>query len=68
MQEDKSLINLGSWCVMIGIITRFIDIVGSMLFTGGMFILFGIILITVAVLGEKYRKYLIKKISGKYVH
>jgi uncharacterized membrane protein len=66
-EENKSMINYGTWCVMIGIIIRFIDLVGTMLFTGAMFILFGAILIGVAYVGEKYRKNLINKINSAHV-
>ena len=44
------------------VIARFIDLVGTMLFTGSMFILFGLTLIAVAFGAEKYRKGLINKI------
>jgi uncharacterized membrane protein len=63
VQGSRSNINLGTWLFVIGILARFIDLVGTMLFTGSMFIIFGVILITLAILGEKYRKYLISKIS-----
>ena len=52
---------------MIGLIARFIDLVGTMLFTGSMFILFGIVLIAVAYVGEKYRKLLINNIFRNHV-
>jgi uncharacterized membrane protein len=63
VQENRSLINQGTWLMVIGIIARFIDVVGTMLFTGSMFIIFGVVLIVLAVLGEKYRKYLIRGIN-----
>jgi len=59
IERSKQLINIGAWCIMIGLITRFIDLVGTMLFTGSMFMFFGIILIIIAYAGEKYRKTLI---------
>jgi uncharacterized membrane protein len=65
LTNDKTLINIGTWYIILGVITRFIDIVGTMLFTGYMFIIFGILLVGIAFLGEKYRKNLIDKISKK---
>lgn len=62
IEKNKTMINVGIWCIMIGIIARFIDLIGTMLFTGSMFILFGTILILIAFLAEKYRKNLINKI------
>lgn len=62
-QGSKAMINIGTWCVMIGIITRFIDLASSMLLTGSVFIIFGLILIGIAFVGEKYRKNLINQIS-----
>ena len=62
LERSRGLINTGTWCVMIGLIARFIDLVGTMLFTGSMFILFGLTLIAVAFGAEKYRKGLINKI------
>lgn len=59
--QNKNLVNIGSWYITLEIITRFIDLVGTMLFTGAMFILFGLIMITFAFYAEKYRKYLINK-------
>lgn len=67
MERSRGLINLGIWCVMIGLIARFLDLVGTMLFTGSMFILFGIVLITIAFIGEKYRKHLINNTLGNHV-
>lgn len=67
IEKNKTLINVGTWCVMIGIIARFFDLVGTMLFKGSMFILFGFVLIFIAYIGEKYRKNLIKKIFKNYV-
>lgn len=67
IEKNKTLINVGTWCVMIGIIARFFDLVGTMLFTGSMFILFGIALILIAFSGEKYRKNLINKIFKNHV-
>lgn len=62
MERSRAMINTGIWCIMIGLIARFIDLVGTMLFTGSMFILFGIVLILIAFVGEKYRKRLINNI------
>ncbi len=67
MERSRSLINIGIWCVMIGLIARFVDLVGTMLFTGSMFILFGIVLITIAFIGEKYRKRLINNVFRSHV-
>ncbi len=67
IEKNKIMINTGTWCVMIGIIARFFDLVGTMLFTGSMFILFGIALILIAFSGEKYRKNLINKIFKNHV-
>jgi hypothetical protein len=53
---------------MIGIIFRFIDLMGSLLFTGSMFIFFGIILIGIAFIGEKYRKNLVEKITTTHAN
>ena len=65
--KNKTLINVGTWCFMIGIMGRFFDLVGTMLFTGSIFILFGVVLILIAYIGEKYRKNLIKKVFKNYV-
>jgi uncharacterized membrane protein len=62
IEKNKTMINVGIWCIMIGIIARFVDLIGTMLFTGSMFILFGTVLILIAFLAEKYRKNLINKI------
>jgi len=62
-QSSRATINFGTWMFVIGILARFMDLVGTMLFTGSMFMVFGLVLIVAAVLGEKYRKFLIKKIS-----
>ena len=67
IEKNKTLINVGTWCVMIGIIARFFDLAGTMLLTGSMFILFGFVLIAIAYIGEKYRKNLIKKIFKNHV-
>lgn len=66
LKGEKNSITLGSWCIVIGLIARFLDIIGTLLFTGSMFILFGIILIIAAYFGEHYRKYLINKITPPY--
>ena len=66
IKENKYSITLGSWCIVIGLITRFLDIIGTMLFTGSMFILFGILLVVTAYFGERYRKYLINKIPHSH--
>lgn len=62
IERSKRLINIGVWCIMIGLIARSIDLVGTMLFTGSMFMFFGIILIIIAYAGEKYRKTLINNL------
>ena len=67
IEKNKTMINVGTWCVIIGLIARFVDLVGTMLFTGSMFILFGIVLILIAYIGEKYRKNLIKKVFKNHV-
>ncbi len=67
MERSRGLINAGIWSVMIGLIARFVDLVGTMLFTGSMFILFGIILIAIAFVGEKYRKRLINNVFRSHV-
>jgi len=67
IEKNKTLINIGTWCVSIGLIARFIDLIGTMLFTGSMFILFGIALISIAYIGEKYRKNLINKVFKNHV-
>jgi uncharacterized membrane protein len=67
IEKNKTMINIGTWCVIIGIIARFIDLIGTMLFTGSMFILFGIALISIAYIGEKYRKNLINKVFKNHV-
>ena len=67
IEKNKTLINVGTWCFMIGIMGRFFDLVGTMLFTGSIFILFGVVLILIAYIGEKYRKNLIKKVFKNYV-
>ena len=67
IERSRGLINVGIWCVMIGLIARFVDLVGTMLFTGSMFILFGIILIAIAFVGEKYRKRLINNLFKNHV-
>ena len=67
IEKNKTLINIGTWCVIIGLIARFVDLVETMLFTGSMFILFGIVLILIAYVGEKYRKNLIKKVFKNHV-
>ena len=65
--KNKTLINIGIWCFIIGIMGRFFDLIGTMLFTGSIFILFGVVLILIAYIGEKYRKNLIKKVFKSYV-
>lgn len=60
---SKSMINWGSFCVFIGIIIRFVDLVRTMKFTGSVFIMLGIALIALSFFSEKYRKQLINKIS-----
>ena len=67
MERSKTMINIGTWCIMIGLIARFFNYFGTMLLTGSMFILFGAILILIAYLGEKYRKNLINKIFKNHV-
>ena len=67
MERSKTMINIGTWCIMIGLIARFFDYFRTMLFTGSMFILFGVVLILIAYLGEKYRKNLINKIFKNHV-
>ena len=67
IEKNKTLINIGTWCVIIGLIARFVDLVETMLFTGSMFILFGIVLILIAYVGEKYRKNLINKVFKNHV-
>ena len=67
IEKNKTLINIGTWCVIIGLIARFVDLVETMLFTGSMFILFGIVLILTAYVGEKYRKNLINKVLKNQV-
>lgn len=67
LQVNTMHINSGVWYIVIGIILRFIDIVGTMLFTGTIFILFGAILLTIAFLAEKFRKKLIIKIQESNV-
>ncbi len=67
LQANTTHVNSGVWYIVIGIILRFIDIVGTMLFTGTMFILFGAILLTIAFLAEKFRKKLIIKIQESNV-
>jgi uncharacterized membrane protein len=67
IEKNKTLINIGTWCVIIGLIARFVDLVETMLFTGSMFILFGIVLILIAYIGEKYRKNLINKVFKNHV-
>jgi uncharacterized membrane protein len=62
-RNSRILVNYGTRYVMLGILARFFDVVGSMLFTGSMFMLLGSLLILIAYLGEKYRKYLISKFS-----
>ena len=67
IEKNKTIINIGTWCVMIGIMARFVDLIGTMLITGSMFILFGIALISIAYIGEKYRKNLINKVFKNHV-
>lgn len=67
IEKNKTLINIGTWCFIIGLIARFVDLVETMLFTGSMFILFGIVLILIAYVGEKYRKNLINKVFKNHV-
>ena len=67
IERSKTMINIGTWCIMIGLIAKFFDYFRTMLFTGSMFILFGVVLILIAYLGEKYRKNLINKIFKNHV-
>jgi uncharacterized membrane protein len=67
IERSRELISVGIWFVMIGLIARFLDLVGTMLFTGSMFIIFGIILIAIAFVGEKYRKRLINNLFKNHV-
>ena len=67
IERSKTMINIGTWCIMIGLIAKFFDYFRTMLFTGSMFILFGAVLILIAYLGEKYRKNLINKIFKNHV-
>lgn len=60
---DSSVVSHGVRFGVLGIMIRFVDIVGTMLFTGTMFILFGVILLAIVYYGEKYRKYLTNKVS-----
>ena len=64
--KNRGLINAGIWLFTLGLITRFIDLIKSMLFTGSMFIIFGILLIAIAVIAEKFRKKFINNISVKH--
>ncbi len=63
LKANTTYINCGIWYIAIGIFIRFVDIVGTMLFSGSMFILFGLILLTLAFLAEKFRRTLIIKIQ-----
>ena len=67
LERSRALINIGIWCVMIGLIARFADLAGTMLFTGSVFILLGIVLIVIAFFGEKYRKRLINNVFKNHV-
>ena len=65
LKVNTTYINCGVWYIVLGIFLRFIDIAGTMLSSGLMFILFGIILLALAFLAEKFRKKLISKIQQK---
>jgi uncharacterized membrane protein len=67
LNTSSAYVNYGVWYIVIGIILRFVDLVGTMLFTGGMFILFGAILLSIAFAAEKFRKKLIIKIQKSNV-
>ncbi len=67
IKGSKTSINLGSWGATIGLLARFYDIIGTMLFTGAMFIIFGVALIAIAYFGEQMRKHFINKYSTLYV-
>jgi uncharacterized membrane protein len=60
--SSKTMVNIGSWIVILGIFARFLNLIGSMLFTGSVFILLGFTMILIAFTGEKMRKKLINKI------
>jgi uncharacterized membrane protein len=64
--KNLALINTGVWLFTIGLITRFFDLIHSMLFTGAMFIIFGISLIAMAIITEKFRKKLINKVFNNH--
>jgi uncharacterized membrane protein len=67
LQINTTYINSGIWYIVIGIMLRFIDIIGTMLFSGTIFVLFGAILLIIAFLSEKFRKKLIIKIQKSNV-
>jgi len=64
--KNPTLINTGVWLFTIGLITRFFDLVHDMLFTGAIFIIFGISLIAMAIITEKFRKKLINKVFNNH--
>jgi uncharacterized membrane protein len=65
-QENKAMINFGTWGIIIGIIIRFTDIIGTMLFTGSMFILLGTILVIITFIAERFLHNTINKMTSEH--
>ncbi|MCE2687515.1 MAG: DUF2157 domain-containing protein [Rickettsiales bacterium] len=59
--HSRTLINSGIWSFLAGIILRFIDLAYQEIINGTFVLIFGIMLIIVAFMAEKYRKIFIKK-------
>ena len=59
--HSRTLINSGIWSFLAGIILRFIDLAYQEIINGTFVLIFGIMLIIIAFIAEKYRKIFIKK-------
>ena len=55
-EKENKYISLGIWGVFVFIITRFLDLIWDYLTGGISYIIFGVILILIAIQTEKYRK------------
>jgi uncharacterized membrane protein len=66
ISKKRGLINAGIWLFTLGIITRFFDLIYGIKFNASMLIIFGISLIILAIIAEKFRRKFINNIFKKY--